>query len=288
LSEGMVAGAVDAPVFAAAEGFVSRGAVGVIAEAGGGAAAVVQAGPAGGVEAWVGVVEGGLVGECDCTVGRGTGSQELCAHAVAVVLRALREGFAWSSAATPPSAAVTDPQVRELIEVAQGLPRRRLASLVAGYAATDRRLRTRLLVEAGELGPLTETEAAGLRRSLGGVAAEATSGRWGLRDVVAAGQAIVGELEIVAERPAGMPALLVVEYAAGVWDGLAAHLLDDGEHRDGLAEEIGQRLRRVHLNLCEQLRPDPDELAERVDRIVAAAEVTSCLDAPCDDLALHE
>ena len=136
--------------------------------------------------------------------------------------------------------------------------------------------------------PLTEAEAAGLRRSLGGIAAEATSGRWDMHDVVAGGETIIGELEIVAERPAGMAALLLVEQPAGVWGGLAAHLFDDWEHYDGVPQEMGQRLQRVHVDLCEQLRPDLEELAERVDRIVAAAEATSCLDAPQDYLALHE
>lgn len=288
MSEDMVAGAVDAEVFTAAQGFVSGDAVGVIGEEGGGATAAVRVAPAGSVEAWVGVVEGGLVGECDCDVGQGMGSQELCAHAVAVLLQALREGFAWSSAATPPSDAVADARVRELIDVAEGLPRRRLALLLATFAATDRRLQARLLVEAGELGSLTEAEAAGLRTSLGGIAAEATNGRWEMHDLVVAGETIIGELEIVAERPAGMPALLLAEYAAGVWDGLAAHLFDDWEHYEGVPEQMGQRLRQVHLDLCEQLRPDLAELAERVDRIVRAAEATSCLDAPRDYLALGE
>jgi hypothetical protein len=34
--------------------------------------------------------------------------------------------------------------------------------------------------------------------------------------------------------------------------------------------------------LCEELRPDPGELAQRLDRIIAAAEATSCLDSPDD------
>lgn len=105
-----------------------------------------------------------------------------------------------------------------------------------------------------------------------------------MHDVVSAGEAIINELEIIAARPASVPALLLVEGAARLWDGLAAHLFDDWEHFDGVPEEMGERVRRVHLHLCEQLRPDPGELTERLDRIISAAEAVSCLDAPHDYL----
>jgi hypothetical protein len=107
------------------------------------------------------------------------------------------------------------------------------------------------------------------------MAAEATTGRWQMHDVVTAGEAIISELEIISARPASMPALLLVEYAAGLWDGLAAHLFDDWKHYEGVPEEMGERVRRVHLHLCEQLRPDPGELTERLDRIISGAEAVS-------------
>ncbi|HEY6797126.1 MAG TPA: hypothetical protein VI248_20840 [Kineosporiaceae bacterium] len=282
LDEDMLAGAVDAEVFADAEWLLAHGVVGSIADATGGAAAVVQVGQGRRVEVWVGVVHGGLCAECDCEAGR----DDLCAHAVAVTLAALRSGFTWSSGAAPPSGSV-DPQVRELVEAADRLSRRRLTMLVATHATTDRRLRTRLLVEAGQLGPLTQPEADQLRRTLGAIAAEATTGRWQMPDVVTAGEAIISELEILSARPASVPALLLVEHAAGLWDGLAAHLFDDWEHYDGVPEEMGERVRRVHLHVCEQLRPDPDELAERLNRIISAAQAVSCLDSPNDYKLLH-
>lgn len=164
------------------------------------------------------------------------------------------------------------------------MARRPRSRLVATHAATDRRLRVRLLVEAGQLGPLTESEVDQLRRTLGSIAAEATTGRWQMHDIVTAGEAIISELEIIAVRPASVPALLLVEDAAALWDGLAAHLFDDWEHFDGVPEEMGERVRQVHLQLCEQLRPDPRELTERLDRIISAAEAVSCLDAPHDYL----
>jgi hypothetical protein len=84
-----------------------------------------------------------------------------------------------------------------------------------------------------------------------------------------------------------MPALLLVEYAAGLWDGLAAHLFDDWEHYEGVPEEMGERVRRVHLHLCEQLQPGPEELTERLEQIISGAEAVSCLDAPHDYLAFR-
>lgn len=287
LDEAMVAGCVQGEVLAEAQRLVRSGSVGQIREVGGGAKAIVRDAPGRTVQAWVGVVGGGLSAECDCDREPGTASDELCAHAVAVTLRALRGGFAWSSAAMAPSA-VIDPEVAGLVAVAEGLPHRRLALLLATYAATDRRLRTRLLRQAGQLGPVSEAEAAQLRRVMEATAREATTGRWEMHDVVSAGEALIAEVEIVAERPASVTALLLVEHAAELWDGLAAHLFDDWEHYDGVPEEMGERVRRVHLQLCQQLQPDPDELTERLDRIISAAEATSCLDSPQDYLALQQ
>lgn len=276
-NEDMLAGAVDAEVFAAAERLLAGGAVGSFADATGGATAIVQVGQGHPVEVWVGIVHGGLDTECDCDAGR----DDLCAHAVAVTLAALRSGFTWSSGATPPSEAV-EPEVRELVEAADRLSRRRLTMLVATHASTDRRLRTRLLVEAGQLGPLARPEADQLRQTLNAIATEATTGWWQMPDVVTAGEAIISELEIISERSASMSALLLVEHAATLWDGLAAHLFDDWEHYEGVPEEMGARVRAVHLQLCERLQPDPDELAERLNRIIGSAESVSCLDAPHD------
>lgn len=278
-NEDMLVGAVDAEAFAAAGQYLADGCVGQIDEAGGGATAAVRVGHGRCVDVWVGIVHGGLSAECECDAG----PEDLCTHAVAVTLGALRSGFTWSSGASPPSES-DDPQIRELIEVADRLSRRQLSTVLATHAATDRRLRARLLVEAGQVGPLAESEADQLRRMLGGIAAGATTGRWQMHDVVAAGEAIIDELEIIAVRPASVAALLLVEDAARLWDGLAAHLFDDWEHFDGVPEEMGERVRRIHLHLCEQLRPDPDELTERLDRIIAAAEGVSCLDAPHDYL----
>ncbi|MEU8085190.1 hypothetical protein AB0B57_16400 [Micromonospora sp. NPDC049101] len=96
------------------------------------------------VDVWVGITADGFTAECDCAA-----AEELCAHAVALTAAALDDGFTWSSAATPPSALAVDPRVAELAEVASSIPARRLALLVAEWAATDRVLESRLRAQAG-------------------------------------------------------------------------------------------------------------------------------------------
>ncbi|MEU7590742.1 hypothetical protein AB0A95_31175 [Micromonospora sp. NPDC049230] len=95
-------------------------------------------------EVWVGITADGFTAECDCAA-----AEELCVHAVALTATALDDGFTWSSAATPPSALAVDPRVAELAEVAGSIPARRLALLVAEWAATDRVWENRLRAQAG-------------------------------------------------------------------------------------------------------------------------------------------
>lgn len=268
--------AVEPTVYEAAEELLSLGRLGEVTALNGGARGTIDVagGPPLGV--WVGVVSGTLTAECDC----GSAEDDPCAHAVAVILAAIRDGLDWASSATPPSGGFATRSASELTELAAGLPPARLAALVGGYAATDERLATRLLTAAGRLRPLAERDAAALRRSIDDVAAEATDGQFELYDVVKAGEWIVAALEVLVERPPGLPALYTVEHAARVWDGLAGYLYDAWETYENEPEEIGGALRAVHVRMCEQLRPDPDELAERLREIIAAAEFTSCLDAP--------
>ena len=219
-------------------------------------------------EVWVGVVDGAFTGECECA-GSDADPDELCAHAVTVTLAALRDGFHWSSSATPPSTVEVDPEVRRLAEVAATLPVRRLAMLVAEHAVTDRRLETRLLTYAGQLGAPTDAELADVRKTVDSVAADATTGEWDLYDVAKAGQQIVEELEVLAQRPATEATLLLVEYAARRWDALLGPLHEAADDDD--FEEIGAALRAVHVRLCVELRPDPDTLIDRLLEIIEAA-----------------
>jgi hypothetical protein len=274
--------AVDPEVYRSAEALLASGQLGEITAVGGGAAATVGSAHAPGHEVWVGVTGGAFTGECDCPAG--ADADQLCAHAVALTLAAVRDGFAWSSTATAPSQAALDPAVRRMLDVAATLPPRRLAMLVAEHAAVDRRLETRLLTYAGRLGPPTDAELAAVRGTVDSLAGDATAGQWDLHDVAKAGQWIVDELEVLAQRPPTEGALLVVEHAARVWDGLAGHLFDAWETYEDEPEQIGGAVRAVHVRMCEELVPDPDNLAGRLAEIIQAAEFTSCLDEPEDYL----
>lgn len=266
----------------AADLLLSDGQPEVIIEAGGGASAVFREAGQPPYETWTGLTADGFTVECDCPTGA-----DWCAHAVALVEAALEDGFAWSSVATPPSAADHEPRLAQLMAVAASLPARRLALLIAEHAAADRVLETKLLAYAGKLGPLSDTELADARRTIVGLAREATSGhRWDLHDVEKAGRKIVEEVRVLARRPASEGLLDVIEEAARAWDSIAVHLWDAWETYEEEPAEIGGALRDAHVSVCEQLQPDPDELVERLAAIIGAAEVDSCLDEPSDYLSV--
>jgi SWIM zinc finger len=281
LDSDAVRDAAGPKVYRAAEDLLSSNMLGEITEAGGGAVSIVTDGADSSREVWVGVVSGVLVAECDCAVADADYG-DLCVHAVALLLAAIREDFPWASAATPPSQAFIDPDVQRLVEVAAMLPPRRLAALVGEHAATDRRLQARLLAAAGRLGPLTGTQANAMRQTIDSIAADATVGEFDLHDVAKAGQWIVEEMQVLAQRPPSLDALQMVEHAARVWDGLAGYLYDAWQTYETEPEQIGGELRAIHVRMCSQLRTDPYDLAERLREIIAAAEVTSCLDQPDD------
>ncbi|MDG4814350.1 SWIM zinc finger family protein [Micromonospora sp. WMMD956] len=267
---------------AAADTLRAAGQPAEFAPAGGGASGVIRETGQPPFEVWVGITADGFTAECDCPDGAG-----LCAHAVALTLAALDEGLAWSSAATPPSALAVDPRVAGLVEIARNIPARRLALLVAEWAAADRVLESRLRAQAGQLASLTAAELNDIRRMIDNLAHEATSGdRWDLHDVEKAGRAIVEEVEVLAQRPPTEETLLLVERAARAWDGLSGYLHDAWETYEEEPAEIGGALRAVHVQLCEQVQPDPDELAARLAEIIESAEVDSCLDEPWDYVAV--
>ncbi|WP_326556422.1 hypothetical protein [Micromonospora sp. NBC_01796] len=274
-----VRGAVDPAVYREAEELLADGRLGRTVEVGGGLIGAVHGEGTTAYEVWVGVVGGAFTGECECAASEAD-PDELCVHAVTLTLAALRDGFHWSSAATAPSTVEVDPEVRRLAEVAATLPIRRLAMLVAEHAVTDRRLETRLLTYAGQLGAPTDPELADVRATVDGLTATDESDPY---DAAKAGQQLVEELEVLAQRPATESTLLTVEYAARRWDTLLGSLGEAADDED--FEEIGSALRAVHVRLCAELRPDPDALVERMLDIIEAAEpVTSCLDLPTDYL----
>jgi hypothetical protein len=281
LESDAVRDAAGPKIYQAAEELLSSGRLGTIVKVGGGAASSINNGDNPACEVWVGVVSGALTAECNCAEAGGD-LDDLCAHATALTLAAIRDHFLWALAATPPSQAFIDPDVRRLVEVAATLPPRRMAALLGEHAAIDRRLEARLLTATGRLGPLTATQAATMRRTIDSIAGDATAGEFDLHDVAKAGQWIAEEMQVLAQRPPCLDALHVVEHAARVWDGLAGYLYDAWETYETEPEEIGDALRAVHVRMCQQLRPDPGDLAERLREIIGAAEATSCLDQPDD------
>jgi hypothetical protein len=83
---------------------------------------------------------------------------------------------------------------------------------------------------------------------------------------------------VLAQRPPSLDAVRVVEHAALVWDGLAGYLSDAWEIYADEPEEIGGDLRAIHVRMCEELWPDPEDLVDRLHEIIGKADATSCLD----------
>lgn len=237
--------------------------VGELEPAGGGFQAVVRDRGAA-FQPWVGIVDGVFTGDCDC----GITGDELCAHAVATALTAFTAGVAFSGAATPPGAVPTEPERAQYLEAVQRLSPRQLADLVAGYAVRDRLFATLLLGEAGMLHGADESNLADFRAAVRDASMATTGSRWQISDVEAAGHRLAAEVEILCARPATSTALELVEEAILVWDELSGHLRDAYHITRTEPEEIAEPLVGAHRDLCERLDLDPDEIAERLNRLV--------------------
>lgn len=237
--------------------------VGEVEQAGGGVQAVVRDRSAA-FQPWVGIVDGVFTGDCDC----GIIGDDLCAHAVATALTAFNAGVAFSGAATPPGAVPAEPERAEYLEAVQRLAPRQLADLVAGYAVRDRLFATLLLGEAGMLDGADESGLADFRAAIRDASKAITGSRWQISDVEAAGHRLAAEVEILCARPATSTALELVEEAILVWDELSGHLRDAYHITRTEPEEITEPLVCAHRDLCERLDLDPDEIAERLNRLV--------------------
>ncbi|MGH3621390.1 MAG: hypothetical protein ACRDQ5_06310 [Sciscionella sp.] len=242
----------------------------------GGAGAVLADPDHGLFGVWVGVVNGALTGECDCVDGMSSG---LCAHAVAVALAALVEGLTFSSISS--RARDVDPEEQRFAEIAAELDPRELIGLVARHAVVDRYFAALLLSCADRLASPGPTEIQAARRVVT-AAADVPNGRhrWDLYDIVKAGTAMVSELELLAVRPPTDELLVVVEEAIAVWATLSGYLNDAWETYATEPEEVGSALAELHLRLSQAYRPEPLELAARLAKLVADADVDTFLDAP--------
>jgi uncharacterized Zn finger protein len=230
-------------------------------------------------QVWVGIVDRALTGECDCPAARGT---SLCPHAVATALAALQTGVAWSAVPVPRAdTPLLDPAERGFRALAQTLATGELIALISRHAMHDRLLATDLEVTTGRLGAPTAEDLAALR-ALADEARAIPDGRYeyALHDVATAARAVLAELRVQALRPPSLELLDAAEYVIGRWDHLAGVLRQDWRTYDDEISEIGSALAAVHLDLCEQLRLDPLDLAERLAALAAACDADSCLYPP--------
>jgi len=225
-------------------------------------------------QVWVGIdsraEDRALTGECDCA---DAPPGPLCAHGVATALTAVDSGTDWPTApVTGPEQAPLDPAELRYLALAETLGAARLAALLARHAARDRLVATDLEVATGGLGAPTAEDLAPLRALAD--RAEAIPGgdaEYDLHDIATAVRAALAELRVQALRPP-TPALLdAAEYTIERWDRLAVDLSEDWRTYEREIEEIGAELADIHLDLCEQLRPDPLELAGRLAAVVRAA-----------------
>lgn len=240
-----------------------REAMGDLESCNGGVQALVRDGEAV-YQPWVGIVERAITGECDCV----PPGDDLCAHAVAVVLAALDEGVAWSGAAFPPNAAAPASEYGDYVAAVGRLAPRQLTELVVRQAARDRLFAAMLLSQAGMLDAADETGITGFRAALHD-ASNATTGRWEISDVESAGHRLVTEAEILCTRPATLSMVELMEEAIVIWDDLSGYLIDAYHSRRTDPQEISGPLVDAHLDLCERLGLAPDELAERLNRLMS-------------------
>ena len=243
---------------------LTDGSVGELEPAGGGVQAVVRDHD-GAFQPWVGIVDGIFTGDCDC----GITGDDLCAHAVATALTAFHAGVAFSGAATPPGAAPVEPDHAHYLQVVQRLSPRQLADLVAGHAVRDRLFATLLLGEAGMLDAADTSGLADFRAAVRDASQVTTGSRWQISDVEAAGHRLAAEVEILCAHRATPTALDLVEEAIVVWDDLSGHLRDAYHITRTEPEEIAEPLVGAHRDLCERLDLDPDEIAQRLNRLLA-------------------
>jgi hypothetical protein len=241
------------------------GRVGDLERVGGGIQAVVRD-ESSVYQPWAGVVDRTFVSECECADADG---EELCPHAVAVVLTGLDQSVAWSGTATPPSTADITPAHQRFSDAVGRLAPRQLADLIISHAARDRLFATGLLRAAGMLDTSDNTALRAFRNVLHEVSYVTNGHRWDIHDVETAGKSLAAEAEILSAHPATVAALDLVEQAILAWDELSGFLHDAHYERSTDPEEINEPLVEVHLALCERLGLDPQDIADRVTNLVS-------------------
>lgn len=154
------------------------------------------------------------------------------------------------------------PDHADYLRAVQRLAPRQLANLIVGHV-----LATRLLNEAGMLSSADRTGLQDFRAVLRD-ASNATTGRWDISDVEAAGHRLAAEVEILRARPASAAMPDLVEEGDLVWDDLSGHLRDACYIARTEPEQITAPLLCAHRDLCESLDLDPEEITDRRNRLV--------------------
>jgi hypothetical protein len=127
---------------------------------------------------------------------------------------------------------------------------------------------TRLLGRAGMLAPVDESALAEFEAVVREMSAVTTGSRWEIADVEHAGQRLAAEVEILRARPV-VPAMLdLVEQAIEAWDELAGFLIDAHYSRRIDPDEISEPLVGAYRDLCELLDLTPEEIADRLNRLL--------------------
>jgi hypothetical protein len=258
-------GSIPAGVAAAADRLLRDGGVSDLEAVGGGARAVVSDG---GIRflPWVGVVDRALTGDCDCA--EWSADDDFCAHAAAVALTALDADVKFSAEGRPHGAGPIEPEPAGYVKAVHCLGPRELTDLVVEQAMRDRLFATRLLGRAGMLDPVDESALAEFQAVIREASAATTGTTWEIADLEHAGQSLVAEVEILRARPV-VPAMLdLVEQAIVVWDELAGYLIDAHYTRRIHPDEISEPLTDAYRDLCESLDLDPEEIADRLTRLL--------------------
>lgn len=258
------------------------GSVGDLEQADGGVQAVVRDGSTV-VQPWVGIVDRAFTGECECSSG-----DDLCVHAVAVALTAFDRDIHWSAAAIPPSATEIPVEQDRYAAAVERLAPRQLTALVVAQASKDELFATALLRQAGMLDAADDHDLHRFAQVLREVAGVTSGSRWEIRDIEIAGQRLADEVEILCARPATHDMLDLVEQAILTWDDLSGHLIDAYYLRRTDPEEISEPLVEAHIDLCEQLGIEPEQLADRLTDLVNKCHYdTVDIDAYADLLGDH-
>ena len=256
---------IPVDVAAAAERLSQAGGVGDLESVGGGARAVVSDGRSR-FEPWVGVVDRMFTGDCDCA--EQPAGDVFCAHAVAVALAAFEADIRFSAAGSPHEVGSAQPDRADYLRAVQRLGPQQLTDLVVQQAVGDRLFATLLLGKAGMLDAADESPLAGFQAVIRDASNVTNGTRWELVDVENAGHRLVAEVEILRAHPL-VPAMLdLVEEAIEVWDELAGQLIDAYYARRTDPEEIGEPLVDAHRDLCERLGLEPQDVADRVTRLL--------------------